>query len=196
MFQKRVKLGAWCFIGLMGFVGTPAIAEEPGVLKDAAAATPNAAAAKGQSLTNDYRSFVDDLIAQETQPAIVTASHAEPTVQDPALLGASEHSAPAFEPALHFVGVNRLGSGPLLAEIFYRGTTSHYELKSVLPTGQALSAITHTSITLSQTSQDDEDTTRTTSVVLPLTSIKEAQQERQRFKDDASFYQSLGLGSR
>jgi len=189
MFQKRVKLGAWCCIGLIGFVGTPAIAEESGVLTDAAAT-------KGQSLTNDYRSFVDDLIAQETKPVIVTASHAEPAVQDPALLGASEHSAPTFEPALHFVGVSRLGSGPLLVEIFYRGTTSHYELKSVLPTGQALSAITHTSITLSQVHQGDKSNTQTSVSVLPLTSIKEAQQERQRFQDDASFYQSLGLGNR
>lgn len=140
------------------------------------------------SLMQDHTEFVDGLIAKETQPVPVVRTQAEPSgeAEDPALLGASEQSMPVFKPSVHFVGITRMGKEAMKAHIYYRGTSADYKKNQRLPTGQLLVAITHTSITLKDEKGNEQ--------VLPMTSQKEAQNERERFQNDQQFYQSLGLG--
>ncbi len=145
------------------------------------------------SLAQDHSSFVDGLIAKETQSE-TPASQTVETVneQDPALLGASDQMTPKFEPSLHYVGYSRMGEDGKRAEIYYRGTTAYYSIKQTLPDGSKLVSITHSAIELKRNS-GDETKDRESRTLLPLTSVEAAQKERERFKDDANFYKSLGL---
>lgn len=169
------------------------------------------AADSSQSLSRDHRAFVDGLIADELRPTVIDTPPAATVVQDSTLLGKSEQPAPTFEPSVHFVGVSQMGDKPRMAELYYRGTTSLYAVNARVPTGQKIKSISHTSVTLSkkvavskeesngQSDDKEADVKKESHVkevrtVLPLTSIKEAQQERQRFKEGATFYKSLGLG--
>lgn len=163
------------------------------------------AADSSQSLSRDHRAFVDGLIADELRPTVIDTPPAATVVQDSTLLGKSEQPAPTFEPSVHFVGVSQMGDKPRMAELYYRGTTSLYAVNARVPTGQKIKSISHTSVTLTEKPvaakdvSDGQDGSKKESVkevqiILPLTSIKEAQQERQRFKEGATFYKSLGLG--
>ncbi len=163
------------------------------------------AADSSQSLSRDHRAFVDGLIADELRPSVNDTPPAATVVQDSTLLGKSEQPAPTFEPSVHFVGVSQMGDKPRMAELYYRGTTSLYAVNARVPTGQKIKSISHTSVTLTEKpvatkdNSDGQDGSKKESVkevqiILPLTSIKEAQQERQRFKEGATFYKSLGLG--
>ncbi len=151
------------------------------------------------SLAQDHTSFVDGLIAKETQPETPLSQVAEVlNEQDPALLGASDQMTQKFEPSLHYVGYSRMGEDGRRAEIYYRGTTAYYSAKQTLPDGSKLVSISHSTIELKKGSSDDEKTKSKTrsngeSILLPLTSVEAAQQERQRFQDDTNFYKSLGL---
>ncbi|MAZ86799.1 MAG: hypothetical protein CL693_04100 [Cellvibrionaceae bacterium] len=145
------------------------------------------------SLAQDHTSFVDGLIAKETQPD-TPPSQAVDVVneQDPALLGASDQMTQKFEPSLHYVGYSRMGEDGKRAEIYYRGTTAYYSAKQTLPDGSKLVSISHSTIELKKGSGDDAKDSKSR-ILLPLTSVEAAQQERERFKDDTNFYKSLGL---
>ncbi len=158
-----------------------------------------------KSLNRDHRAFVDGLIADELRPPVIVNPPTATVVQDSTLLGKSEQPAPTFIPSMHFVGVSQMGNKPRLAELYYRGTTSHFATNARVPTGQIVKSISHTSVTLSEKvavqkeesddpSDDKDKDAKEVLTILPLTSIKEAQQERQRFKEGATFYKSLGLG--
>jgi len=147
------------------------------------------------SLVQDHSSFVDGLIAKETQPD-TPPSQAVDVVneQDPALLGASDQMTQKFEPSLHYVGYSRMGEDDKRAEIYYRGTTAYYSAKQTLPDGSKLVSISHSTIELKKGSNDDDKSkSNGESTLLPLTSVEAAQQERKRFQDDTNFYKSLGL---
>lgn len=147
------------------------------------------------SLAQDHTSFVDGLIAKETQPD-TPPSQAVDVVneQDPALLGASDQMPQKFEPSLHYVGYSRMGEDGKRAEIYYRGTTAYYSANQTLPNGSILASISHSAIELKKTSSDDAKAkSNGENTLLPLTSVEAAQKERERFKDDTNFYKSLGL---
>ncbi len=145
------------------------------------------------SLAQDHSSFVDGLIAKETQSETPASQTVESVnEQDPALLGASNKMTPKFEPSLHYVGYSRMGEDGKQAEIYYRGTTAYYSAKQTLPDGSKLVSISHSVIELKKGSGDDAKDSKSR-ILLPLTSIEAAQQERKRFQDDTNFYKSLGL---
>lgn len=146
------------------------------------------------SLAQDHTSFVDGLIAKETQPETPTSQTVEPiNEQDPALLGASDQMTQKFEPSLHYVGYSRIGEDGKRAEIYYRGTTAYYSAKQTLPDGSKLVSITHSTIQLKKVSNKYDEDNEASIFLLPLTSVEAAQKERQRFQDDTNFYKSLGL---
>jgi hypothetical protein len=86
------------------------------------------------------------------------------------------------------VGVSKQGKKGLTAEVYYRGTSADYAKGESLPLGHTLKLISFNSITL-------EDTEGGT-LILPLTSVKDAQLEKLHFQSDAEFNRNFGLDGR